>query len=194
MSGQVVGPFGYRRQVMAEDEGASPPTAAVGPITVPPLPFVTGIAGFGTVVVACRWAAPRDGDPRLFLADLAIFGAIGGLYLLSFAWARLIRLALVCVPFWVVGVVRGIAAYLAGGWAGGWLLGAAGAAVGAAAGAAAGWLFVWAFADLCNRHGAIGGVIGGWSRGGPRGVARAAAWAVVGAAAGFLDFAWLSAR
>jgi hypothetical protein len=130
----------------------------------------------------------------MFLADLAIFGAFGGFYLLSFAWARLLRLALACVPFWVVGLVRVIAAYLAGGWAGGWPLGVAGAAVGAAAGAAAGWLFVRAFVDLRNRHGAIGGVIGGWSGGGRRGVARAAAWAVVGAAAGFLDFAWLSAR
>jgi hypothetical protein len=179
---------------MAEDEGANPPTAAVRPFTVPPLPFVTGIAGFGAVVVACRWAAPRAGDPRLLLADLAVFGALGGFYLLSFAWARLLRLALVCVPFWAVGAVRGVAACLAGGWAGGWPLGAAGAALGAAAGAAAGWLFVRAIVGLCNRPGAVGSVIGGWSRGGPRGVARAAAWAAVGAAAGFLNFAWLSAR
>ena len=178
---------------MAKNEGATPPTAAAGPMTVLPLPFVAGSAGFGTVVVACRWAAPRDGDPQLFLTHLAVSGVFVGIFLLSFAWgAGLLRSALAALPFWVVGVAHGIAAYLAGGWAGGWVLGAAGVVLGAAAGAAAGRLLVWAVVGLMNRPGAIGGVIGGWSMGGLRGVAGAAAWAVAGAAAGFLNFAWLS--
>jgi hypothetical protein len=157
------------------------------------LPFVTGFAGFGTAVVACRWAAPLGGDPRLFLAALAVVGAVGGGYLFGVARFRLLRPALVFVPIAAAVLVRAVAAYLAGGWAGGWLLGAAGAAVGAAAGAAAGWLFVRALEDLGKRYGRTVFVIGGWSWGGAVGAAGAAALAAVGAAAGFAVFAWLLA-
>jgi hypothetical protein len=180
---------------MTEDQGAIPPTAAAGPMTVLPLPFVTGSAGFGTVVVACRWAAPWDGDPRLILTRLAAAVFVGIFLLSFFCGAGLRRSALAALPFWVVLVVHGIAAYLAGSWPGGWVLGAAGAALGAAAGAATGRLLVWAVVGGINRLGTIG-VIGGWSGGGRRGVAGAAAWAVVGAAvgaaAGFLTLALLS--
>jgi hypothetical protein len=174
-------------QVMVENKATGPPTKVVGPITLPPLPFVAGFAGFGIVSLTCRWAAPRDGDSSYFLAHLALTPAFLVFCLLSFACVGLGRAALAGLPFWIAVVVRDVAAYLAGGWPGGWLLGTAGAALGAAAGAAAGWLFVPALVGLLNSAGGIIAMIGCWPRGALPRVARAAVWVGVGAVGGVIN-------
>ncbi len=140
----------------AETSGADPVGAA--PALEPRWPWSVLFGVFGAALIAYGWAMETPAKPlATILMDQA--RGIGSLLLLCALasamanWRKTfqgLRMPLLLMPLYVVGLVPAIVAVTAA-WGGGWILGIAGAAAGMAAGALTGCLFTrWMAAEIQN--------------------------------------------